>query len=75
NNTANSTHWLRDGSFLKLKNVEIGYTYRKMRFFVTGSNLLTFSKFKLWDPEMGGGAGMSYPTQRDVTFGFQMTIN
>lgn len=75
NNTANSTHWLRDGSFLKLKNVEIGYTYRNMRFFVTGANLLTFSKFKLWDPEMGGGAGMSYPTQRDVTFGFQMTIN
>ncbi|MGL5318369.1 MAG: SusC/RagA family TonB-linked outer membrane protein [Bacteroidales bacterium] len=75
NNTANSTYWLRDGSFLKLKNVELGYTYRKMRFFVTGANLLTFSKFKLWDPEMGGGAGMSYPTQRDVTFGFQMTIN
>lgn len=75
NNTSNSTYWLRDGSFLKLKNVEIGYTYRNMRFFVTGSNLLTFSKFKLWDPEMGGGAGMRYPTQRDVTFGFQMTIN
>ncbi|MGL4993590.1 MAG: SusC/RagA family TonB-linked outer membrane protein [Bacteroidales bacterium] len=75
NNTANSTYWLRDGSFLKLKNVELGYTFSKMRVFVTGSNLLTFSKFKLWDPEMGGGAGMSYPTQLDVTFGVQMTIN
>ncbi|MGL6177643.1 MAG: SusC/RagA family TonB-linked outer membrane protein [Tannerellaceae bacterium] len=75
NNTAGSTYWLRDGSFLKLKNAEVGYNYRNMRFYVSGSNLLTFSKFKYWDPEMGGGAGMKYPTQRVVNFGFQMTIN
>ena len=47
NNTVASTYWLRDASFLKLKNAEIGYTYKKMRFYISGSNLLTFSKFKL----------------------------
>ena len=44
NNTVASTYWLRDASFLKLKNAEIGYTYKKMRFYISGSNLLTFSK-------------------------------
>lgn len=76
NNTEqNSTFWLRDASFLKLKNAEIGYTYKKMRFYISGNNLLTFSPFDLWDPEMGGGSGMKYPTQRTINFGFQMTIN
>ena len=74
NNSAQSTYWLRDGSFLKLKNAEIGYTYKTMRFYLRGSNLLTFSKFKLWDPEQGGGNGLKYPTQRVFNIGFQMTI-
>lgn len=73
-NSASSNYWLRDGSFLKLKNAEIGYTYKNMRFYVSGTNLLTFSKFDHWDPEMGGGSGLSYPTQRVVNFGFQMTF-
>ena len=73
-NTASSDYWLRDGSFLKLKNAEIGYTFKNMRFYVSGTNLLTFSKFDYWDPEMGGGSGLSYPTQRVVNFGFQMTF-
>ena len=34
-----------------------------------------YRRFKLWDPEMGGGSGMKYPTQRTINFGFQMTIN
>lgn len=74
NNSVSSTYWLRDGSFLKLKNVEFGYTYKSMRFYLRGSNLLTFSKFKLWDPEQGGGNGLKYPTQRVFNVGFQMTI-
>lgn len=73
-NTAASDYWLRDGSFLKLKNAEIGYTFKNMRFYVSGNNLLTFSKFDYWDPEMGGGSGLKYPTQRVVNFGFQMTF-
>ncbi len=59
---------------LKLKNAEIGYTFKSMRLYLRGSNLLTFSKFKLWDPEQGGGNGLKYPTQRVFNIGFQMTI-
>ena len=46
NTTASSTFWLRNGAFLKLKNAEIGYTYKGWRFYVSGSNLLTFSPFE-----------------------------
>ncbi len=74
NNTVASTYWLRDASFLKLKNAEIGYTYKKMRVYVSGTNLLTFSKFKLWDPEQGGGSGLKYPTQRVINLGIQITL-
>lgn len=74
NNDQNSTYWLRNAAFLKLKNAEIGYTYKGMRLYISGSNLLTFSPFKLWDPEMGGGNGLYYPTQRVFNIGFQMTI-
>lgn len=74
NNTPYSTYWMRNGAFLKLKNAEIGYTYKSMRFYLRGSNLLTFSKFDLWDPEQGGGNGLKYPTQRVFNIGFQMTI-
>jgi len=74
NNDQYSTYWLRNAAFLKLKNAEIGYTYKGMRFYISGSNLLTFSPFKLWDPEMGGGNGLYYPTQRVFNLGFQMTI-
>lgn len=75
NNTKLSTYWQRNGAFLKLKNAEIGYTHKNMRIYISGSNLLTFAPFKLWDPEQGGGSGLSYPTQRVFNIGFQMTIN
>lgn len=73
-NTWNSDYWLRNAAFLKLKNAEIGYSFKSMRVYVSGSNLLTFSPFKHWDPEMGGGSGMKYPTQRVFNVGFQMTF-
>lgn len=74
-NTQASSFWLRNGAFLKLKNAEIGYTYKKVRFYVSGANLLTFSPFDLWDPEMGGGRGLSYPTQRTFNVGLQLKFN
>jgi TonB-linked SusC/RagA family outer membrane protein len=80
NNNRQSTWWLRNGSFLRLKNCEIGYTLPKIwveksfvksiRLYVSGNNLLTFSKFKLWDPEKGGGEGSGYPLNRVVILGF-----
>jgi TonB-linked SusC/RagA family outer membrane protein len=80
-NTTASDFWLRDASFLKLKNVEVGYKHKLksskgsfVRIYVSGTNIWTFSSFKYWDPEMGGGKGLSYPTQRVVNVGVQMTL-
>ena len=73
-----STFWLRDGSFLRLKNAEIGYSYKFMRAYIAGSNLLTFTGFKYWDPEIGGGSnsgnGLVYPLQRVFNLGVQFTF-
>ncbi|MEN7547738.1 SusC/RagA family TonB-linked outer membrane protein [Rapidithrix thailandica] len=75
NNTQNSSWWLRDGSFVRLKNAEIGYQMNeKVRFYTNGVNLLTFSKFDLWDPEMGGGNGLGYPPQRTINLGVQVNL-
>lgn len=78
NNNQTSTWFMEDGSFLRLKSLEIGATVpknissklkmSKCRFYVSGTNLLTFSKFKLWDPEMGGN-GLGYPVQRVFNLG------
>ncbi len=74
NNYLPSTYWLRDGSFMRLKNVELGYTYKMARLFLSGQNLLTFSPFKHWDPELGDGKGLSYPNLRVATIGLQLTF-
>ena len=75
NNAAASTYWLRNGAFLKLKNAEIGSTHKGWRFYVSGQNLLTFSPFDHWDPEMSNGNGLKYPTQRVFNFGVQVSFN
>lgn len=74
NNFRRSTFWLRDGSFLRLKNVEIGYSYKMARIYLAGQNLLTFAPFKHWDPELGGGRGLSYPNLRMASVGVQLTF-
>lgn len=72
NNRVNSDYWMRDGSFLRLKNVELGWSFRYGRIYVQGINLLYFSSFKLWDPEMSNW--YKYPTQRTVTVGAQINL-
>lgn len=72
NNTQSSSYWLRDGSFLRLKNAEIGYSFKYGRVFLTGENLLTFSKFDLWDPELSGWS--TYPMSRTFNVGFQLNF-
>lgn len=75
NNTQNSSWWLRDGSYMRLKNAEIGYQVNpKLRLYTNGVNLLTFSRFDLWDPEMGGGNGLGYPPQRVINLGAQIKL-
>ena len=71
NNRQASSYWLRNGSYVRLKNAEVGYSFSKFRFYLAGTNLLTFSPFDLWDPEKGGGNGLSYPLQRTVKIGVQ----
>lgn len=72
NNRANSTYWLRNGSFLRLKNLEIGYKVPYGRIYVSGANLLRFSPFDLWDPELA--SWNSYPLQRTVNVGIQLNF-
>ena len=84
NNFATSTWFMRDASFLRLKQMEFGYTIPKrytekikmnnLRFYVSGTNLLLFSKFKMWDVEMAGN-GLGYPNQRVINFGLNFTFN
>ena len=81
NNYKTSTWLMRDGTFLRLKSVELGYTLpihvvskvhmSNLRIYISGTNLMTFSKFKLWDPEMGGN-GLGYPVQRVFNLGIQL---
>ena len=83
NNLEGSTWFLRDGSFLRLKSVEIGYTVpsnitsrakiTNLRAYFSGTNLVTFSKFKLWDAEMGGN-GLAYPIQKVINVGLQVSF-
>ena len=75
---------MRDGSFIRLKNLEIGYTLpkkllgknfiRSLRFYVAANNLMTFSSFKLWDPEKGSSDGSGYPLNRVITLGFNINL-
>lgn len=78
NNFVNSNYWMRSASFLRLKSVEIGYKIPTLkgidpRVYASGTNLLTFSDFKLWDPEMGGN-GLAYPIQRVFNIGLQLNF-
>ena len=83
NNYQTSTWWMRDGSFLRLKQMEFGYTLPRrvtrkahienLRFYFSGTNLLTWSRFKLWDPELAG-KGMNYPIQRTLNVGANITF-
>lgn len=78
NNNQPSNWWMRNGAFLRLKTVEIGYNLRDralkklhlggLRLYVNGSNLFVLSGFKLWDVEQGGN-GLGYPLQKVFNIG------
>lgn len=83
NNTQWSTWWLNDGRFLRLKTAEIGwnvpekfiqrFNMQTFRIYASGSNLFLWSKFKLWDVEMGGN-GLGYPLQRVYNVGLNIVF-
>jgi TonB-dependent starch-binding outer membrane protein SusC len=95
NNTRGSTRFLEDGSYLRLRNITLGYNFgdvikgrlgnmTNLRAYVTGTNLLTFTRYTGYDPEVGredpGNSGNNftrgldpglYPLARSVIFGVQ----
>ena len=78
NNNQTSTFWMVNGRYMRLKNLEIGYTLPKriaskiamqnLRVYVSGVNLFTISPFKLWDPDLQTGA-TNYPNNRIINIG------
>lgn len=74
---------MRNGAFLRLKSVEIGYNLpaeflkrvklETFRVYLSGTNLLKLSKFDLWDVEMGGN-GLGYPLQRVYNLGVNISF-
>lgn len=84
NNNMASTWWLRDMGFIRMRNVEVGYSLpekwlnhvhmRNFRLFVRGNNLLTLADFKLWDPELGVNNGMRYPIMKSVSMGLELNF-
>ena len=83
NNYQESTFWLRNARYLRLKNVEFGYTLpnkltrkwlmENVRFYFIGNNLAIWDKFKWWDPELNSSDGAKYPLQKNLTVG--VTVN
>lgn len=84
NNYQNSTKWLVNGRFLRLADLEVGYSFPKkwiepmfltgLRIYFHGTNLAVFSPFKMWDPEIGKGRGDAYPLQRKLNFGLRVNF-
>ena len=81
NNNQTSTWWMRNGAFLRLKSIEAGYNapeeftskigVKGLRIYLSGNNIAVWSKFKLWDPEMGG-SGLGYPIQSVYNLGLKV---
>jgi len=81
-----SDFWLRDASYLRMKNLQIGYTIpnrllsklgvSNLKFYINGQNLLTFSKMKDFDPEknINGINFYEYPTVKMYSAGLNVTF-
>ena len=80
-NTANNDFWLQDASYVKLRNLTLGYTFpekwtspfiSRARIYFTGENLLTFTRFEGLDPE--NGSASNYPNMSRYIFGVSITF-
>lgn len=80
-NNVRSTWWMRNGNFLRLKSVDMGYNIGKIkplgltggRVYFSATNLFILSNFKLWDVEMGG-YGLGYPVQSVYNLGVEISF-
>ena len=83
NNQVRSTWFMQNGSFVRLKTAEIGYSLprklmkriylQNLRIYVSGNNIAVWSPFKMWDPEMAGN-GLAYPLQRVYNVGINIEL-
>jgi TonB-linked SusC/RagA family outer membrane protein len=81
-----SDFWVMDGSYIRLKNVQLGYSLskkilqklhiEKARFYISGENILTFSHYRPgWDPETNTvGNGFFYPILKTVSVGVNINL-
>ncbi|UCS94033.1 SusC/RagA family TonB-linked outer membrane protein [Echinicola marina] len=84
NNFVNSSYWIGDGSYFKLRNVELGYTFSPdrisflglggLKVFARGFNLLTLSKVKDMDPENIGAGIFNFPLATTITGGASISF-
>jgi len=81
NNAVTSSWWVKNIDFVRLKTADFGYNlpktllktigFKSARVYVQGLNLLYWSPFKLWDPELNTSNGTAYPNIRTLTLGVQ----
>ncbi|MCL1867743.1 MAG: TonB-dependent receptor [Paludibacter sp.] len=86
NNKAASSRFVEDASYLRLKNIELGYTFPvkatsiigvdRLRVYISATNLLTFTKYTGYDPEVGnfGLDWGNYPQSRNLIFGLNINF-
>ena len=84
NNVQKSSWWVKDVSFLRLKQLNISYNIPKKLLdrcflksasvYLMGTNLLTFSNFKLWDPELNTSNGTAYPNVSSYSVGVKFSF-
>ena len=85
NNTLESSWWVKDVNFLRLKSAQLSYNLptkfaekiylKNAAIYLIGNNLLTFSDWKLWDPELNTGGranGAKYPINRTLSLGINV---
>ena len=84
-NNAASTWWQRSASFLRLKNIEVGYNFSEktlrhtpfnaLRIYLMGNNLAVWDHIKMWDPEISNkNEGVNYPLSRTFTLGLEVSF-
>lgn len=84
NNQQPSSFWVKDGTYLRLKTMELGYTIpasitkkagvKSLRVYMSGSNLLTFSHLKYLDPELANNRARYYFQQKVYAFGINVAF-
>lgn len=84
NKALNNSYWVRNNNYIRLKNIEIGYTLnpelinkigiKGLRVYMNGLNLFTIDKIKIWDPESTTTNGQYYPQAKVFNFGLKLSI-